>query len=201
MALQDYVQNKPVLETQRLILRPLQKDDVADLKEWLSDASVYQYWGKRPGKSELNPELLFQKPEKATKSFHWGIVHKQEHKVIGEMWVYLIENNRMAKVAFRLSPAYQGNRLMTEALVRVVIFCFEETELQRLWSDVHTQNIASYKTMEKAGFRREGLIREGKMVNTYCDYYLYGMTKADYIEISNKGLPPYEHCERFFRKT
>ena len=21
-------------------------------------------------------------------------------------------------------------------------------------------------------------------VNTYCDYYLYGMTKADYIEIS-----------------
>ena len=40
------------------------------------------------------------------------------------------------------------------------------------------------KTLEKAGFKREGLIREGKMVNTYCDYYLYGMIKADYIEIS-----------------
>lgn len=198
MALQDYVQDKPVLETQRLILRPLQRDDVADLKEWLSDASVYQYWGKHPGKSDLNPELLFQKPEKPTKSFHWGIVHKQDHKVIGDMWVYLIENNRMAKVAFRLSPAYQGNRLMTEALARVVIFCFEETELQRLWSDVHTQNIASYKTMEKAGFLREGLIREGKMVNTYCDYYLYGMTKTDYIEITDKRLPPYAHCERFY---
>ena len=61
---------------------------------------------------------------------------------------------------------------------------FEETELQRLWADVHTQNIASYKTLEKAGFKREGLIREGKMVNTYCDYCLYGMIKADYIEIS-----------------
>ena len=61
---------------------------------------------------------------------------------------------------------------------------FEETELQRLWADVHTQNIASYKTLEKAGFKREGLIREGKMVNTYCDYYLYGMIKDDYIEIS-----------------
>ena len=98
--------------------------------------------------------------------------------------MYLIENDRMAKVAFRLSPAYQGNRLMTEALARVAIFCFEETELQRLWADVHVQNIASYKTLEKAGFKREGLIREGKMVNTYCDYYLYGMIKADYIEIS-----------------
>ena len=27
------------------------------------------------------------------------------------------------------------------------------------------------------------------MVNTYCDYYLYGMTKADYIEITDKGYP------------
>jgi len=112
------------------------------------------------------------------------LTNKQDHKVIGDMWVYLIENDRMAKVAFRLSPACQGKRLMTEALVRAVTFCFEETELQRLWADVHIQNIASYKTLEKAGFKREGLIRGGKMVNTYCDYYLYGMIKADYIEIS-----------------
>ena len=94
------------------------------------------------------------------------LTNKQDHKVIGDMWVYLIENDRMAKVAFRLSPACQGKRLMTEALVRAVTFCFEETELQRLWADVHIQNIASYKTLEKAGFKREGLIRGGKMVNT-----------------------------------
>ena len=118
--------------------------------------------GQTPGKSDLNPELLFQKQEKPAKSFHWGIIHKQDHKVIGDMWVYLIENDRMAKVAFRLSPACQGKRLMTEALVRAVTFCFEETELQRLWADVHIQNIASYKTLEKAGFKREGLIRGGK---------------------------------------
>ena len=185
MKLQDYIDNKPVLETQRLLLRPLRQADVSDLKEWLGNRSIYRYWGKRPGKSDLNPELLFQKPERATKSFHWGIVHKQDDKVIGEMWVYLIENDRMAKVAFRLSPAYQGNALMTEALSQVVIFCFEKTELQRLWADVHTQNIASYKTLENAGFKREGHIREGKMVSTYCDYYLYGMIKADYLEKPN----------------
>ena len=32
MKLQDYVQNKPVLETEQLILRPLRKEDVTDLK-------------------------------------------------------------------------------------------------------------------------------------------------------------------------
>ena len=34
---------------------------------------------------------------------------------------------------------------------------------------------------------------EGKMVNTWCDYYLYGMTKADYAEIVDKGLPIYRN--------
>ena len=130
-------------------------------------------------KGEKKPELLFEKQEKPTKSFHWGIVHKNDNKVIGEMWVYLIENNRMAKVAFRLSPAYQGNGFMAEALTGVVQFCFKNTELQRLWSDVHILNHASYKTMEKVGFIREGHIRQGKMVNTYCDYYLYGLLKSD----------------------
>jgi ribosomal-protein-alanine N-acetyltransferase len=187
MALQDYIHEKPVLETERLILRALELSDIADLKEWLGDTSLYRYWGKRPGKTDLNPELIFQRREKPTKSFHWGIIHKADNKVIGEIWVYLIENNRMAKVAFRLSPRYQGNSFMTEALAQTVIFCFENTELRRLWSDVHILNTASYMTLEKTGFKREGHIREGKMVNIYCDYYLYGMTKADYIDITDKG--------------
>ena len=47
MKLQDFVQDKPILVTEQLILRPLRKEDVADLKEWLGDSSVYRYWGKR----------------------------------------------------------------------------------------------------------------------------------------------------------
>ncbi len=56
-----------------------------------------------------------------------------------------------------------------------------QTELQKIWTDVHILNHASYKTLEKVGFQREGHIRGGKMVNTYCDYYLYGILKSDYI--------------------
>lgn len=192
MALQDYIQKKPILETETLMLRTLEPSDVADLKEWLSESSLYEYWGKRPSKSDVNPELLFLKSVKPAKSFHWGIIYKADKKVIGELWVYLIENDRMAKVAFRLSPAYQGKGLMSKALASVVSFCFEKTELQRLWTDVHILNISSYKTLEKVGFKREGHVRNGKMVNTYCDYYLYGMTKADYIEITDKNQLSYD---------
>lgn len=79
MSLQDYISEKPVIHTEHLILRTMNKNDIADLKKWMGDVSLYEYWGKRPSKSEENPELLFEKQD--------SVVH----------------------------------------------FCFENTELQRLW--------------------------------------------------------------------
>lgn len=86
MRLQDYIYEKPVLETERLTLRTMTSADTADLKEWLSDNSLYQYWGKHPGKSDLSPEILFQKKEKPTKSFHWGVVHNKDKPVRSGIW-------------------------------------------------------------------------------------------------------------------
>ena len=104
MALVDYISSKPMIDTKRLQLRPMCASDVPALKEWLHDPSIYTYWGKGPSKAEKNPELLFEKAEKPTKSFHLGIEEKASGKVIGDLYVYLIENDRMASVAIRISP-------------------------------------------------------------------------------------------------
>ncbi|MBR2548175.1 MAG: GNAT family N-acetyltransferase [Eubacterium sp.] len=181
MSLEDYIHNKPVIETGRLILRPLVSSDIMALKEWMPDKSVYTYWGKGPGKSEKNPELLFEKEEKPTKSFHLGIAEKVSDNVIGDIWVYLIENDRMAQIAIRLSKLAQGIGYGTEALSAMTRFCFENTELKRLWTKVDIRNIASCKILEKCGYTKEGLIRQGKMVNTWCDYYIYGVLDSDFV--------------------
>ena len=80
MALADYIFKKPVIDTGRLTLRPMCAKDVPALKEWLPDPSIYTYWGKGPGKAEKNPELLFEKDEKQTKSFHLGIEKKHPER-------------------------------------------------------------------------------------------------------------------------
>ena len=46
MALSDYIEKKPVIETKRLIIRPMRADDVDALRKWLPDRSIYTYWGK-----------------------------------------------------------------------------------------------------------------------------------------------------------
>ena len=104
---------------------------------------------------------------------------KVNDKVIGDLWVYLIENDRMASVAIRLAAAYQGKGYGTESLLAMTEFCFEHTELKRLWAEVDIRNTSSWKMLEKCGYVREGLIRQGKMVNTWCDYYIYAKLKEE----------------------
>ena len=179
MALKDYIDNKPVIETDRLVIRPMNVTDIPALKKWMPDGSIYTYWGKGPGKAEKQPELLFEKKERPTKSFHLGIAEKETDEVIGDLWVYLIENDRMAQIAIRLSGEKHGRGYGTEALSAMTGFCFENTELKRLWTQVDVRNTASVRMLEKCGYTREGLIRQGKMVNTWCDYYIYGILASD----------------------
>lgn len=179
MALADYVHRKPTIETGRLVLRPMGPGDVPALAEWMGDRAMYEFWGKGPGRAEKNPSLLFEKAERAAKSFHLGIAGKAEGKVVGDVWVYLIENDRMAQVAVRVGRAWQGKGYGTEALGAMTRFCFEHTELRRLWTKVDVRNAASCRMLEKCGYRREGLVRQGKMVSTWCDYYIYGILAED----------------------
>lgn len=71
MALADYIYNKPTIETDRIVIRPMIIEDVTDLKEWMPDKSIYTYWGKDPSKTERNPELLFEKEKSLQKVFIW----------------------------------------------------------------------------------------------------------------------------------
>lgn len=175
--LNDYINNKPAIESERLILRPLVKTDVQDLREWTPNKDIYKFWGKNPGKNDLKPELMFEKPEKPSKSFHLGIETKDNKKIVGDIYIYLIEKDRKAKVAIRLNPKYHNFGIGTEAVETMAKWCFKNTELEIIWSDVYKENLPSIRLLEKSGFVRTKEVKQGKMVSTICDYYLYELHK------------------------
>ena len=85
----------------------------------------------------------------------------------------------VSHIGYRISAAYQNMGFVTEALRRVIRFCFEETGIQRLEAEVMTVNVASNRVMEKCGFTCEGTKRQAKFVNIYTDFNIYGLLRSD----------------------
>ncbi|MDO4318490.1 MAG: GNAT family N-acetyltransferase [Lachnospiraceae bacterium] len=107
--LKDYATDKPILETDRLLLRALTESDVPDLKEWLGKEEIYTYWGRKASKGEKDPELLFIDPRpwvkrKPSLDFRWGMLLKETNTVIGIMEVFDIQNERMGGYRVPIEP-------------------------------------------------------------------------------------------------
>ena len=207
--LKDYLEQKPTIETPRLLLRPLTPDDVPDLRRWLARDEIYTYWGRPASKGEREPEMMFVDPRpwvkrKPSPDFKWGIVLKVDGlpqspsatapsgrepfgRVIGDISIFDIENSRMGSVGYRLDPDLWGQGYTCEALAAAVDFIFTHTELDRLQATADVRNTASNRVLEKCGFVHEGTVRHGKMVSTYCDYNIWGMLREDFEAAPKEG--------------
>lgn len=187
--LKDWMAGLPVIEAERVILRPFVPEDAGDMRLWLGRDEVYTYWGRKASRGEREPELLFtsRRPWNVPRDdLRWAIVDRESGRVIGDLSLFHIENQRMGDVGYRLAPELWGQGLMTEALGALIRTLFTETELQRLQATADVRNLASCRVLEKCGFVREGTVRQGKMVSVYCDYHIYGLLPSD-LPLSTKS--------------
>ena len=158
-------------------------------KNWVlfhtADERLYKYWGRRMTVREREPVELFRskKKDEEPDAIRWGIELKSCHVIVGEVVVFNIQNDRMGELGYRLAYCMHGKGYCSEALSRIVKFCFEETQLQRLELKAMVENIASNKVAQKCGFVCEGTVRQGKFVNVYADFNSYGMIRSDYIKL------------------
>lgn len=168
------------LHTERLELRRIETRDSDALSKWISDSEMYTYWGQSPRECELNPDEYFEKGIEEG-SVQLGVELKETGEVIGEVFVYDIEDERIAMIGYRIGKPWQGRGFAVEASMAVIDWLFENTQLDRLQTFVDIRNIASCRVIEKCGFTKEGTVRHGKMIDVYCDYNIYGLLREDRI--------------------
>jgi ribosomal-protein-alanine N-acetyltransferase len=84
-------------------------------------------------------------------------------------------------VGYSLASAEWGNGYMQEALTALLDYGFSELDLNRVEADVDPRNAASGRSLERLGFRREGLLRERWIVGgEVSDTALYGLLRKDW---------------------
>lgn len=128
---------------------------------------------------------------KNNNKFTWSIFLK-DGNVIGQMTVQPNEqysdNPDIRDVGWFIDPKHQKNGYATEAAKAILDFMFNEVQIDKIQTSAAVTNQASWKLMEKLGFKYTG-----NKDSTYLDDYnnivkcsCYEITREEYIKFNNK---------------
>lgn len=151
------------LETARFTLRKIETGDLETLHSYWSDIVVTEYMNvtlKTIEETKHMVDLLNSLPETG-EGRRWAIVNKKDGIVIGSCGYHNVKaEHRRAEVGFELGREYWGKGVIQEVMNAVIRHCFEEIGLNRIEAFVTVGNNRSLNTLEKLGFKPEGVLRE-----------------------------------------
>lgn len=170
----------PILHTPRLVLRPVQEGDVADIYAIYSDETALEHFAREPlpdlaAAREMFENNLAFDDDKAAQ--FWAICLAESDRMIGTFTLFHIsETNRRAEVGYILNREFWGKGYASEALNCMIDYCFETLEFGRLEADVDPANAGSLRLLERNGFEREGYFRKRWFVRgKWYDSVMFGL--------------------------
>ena len=144
------------LETERLILRPWQMEDLEDFYEYASIEGLGQMAGWMPHRSMDESRSILNLFMDGKKTF--ALEHKETGKVIGSLGIEEPdpdpENEMLGReIGYALHKDYWGQGLMPEAVKAVISWCFDTLHYDYLICCHFDWNKQSKRGIEKCGFR------------------------------------------------
>ena len=101
-------------------------------------------------------------------------------EVIGTVGLAISDLDHQAEIGYWFGRDYWGNGFCTEAVVAVLDYGFEKLGLNRIFAQHIARNGASARVLEKAGFSKEGVLRQhARKWGVFEDVVCYGMLCKD----------------------
>ena len=165
------------LETERLVLREFQQDDVKDLVGWQRDSGAA--YTEAEARSFLN--FAFQEYVKWGIG-PWGIVLKKTGVVIGSCGFCDIDLARATgDVNYFVTPQHRRHGLATEALGAILHFGFDDLELTRIEARCIMSDVSSERVAQKAGMIFERVIPSDEDAKDEGNgFRLHAITRRDF---------------------
>lgn len=145
-----------ILETERFILRPWEKEDAAAVYELAKDPNVGPPCGWTPHKSLQESKAVLR--DILMNDYTFAIVAKDTKQVIGNISIMPYSESRFARsdnqaeIGFWLGYPYWGQGYMTEACKKMIEYGFNELKLDIIWCGHESGNMGSMRVQQKAGF-------------------------------------------------
>ena len=181
-----------MLVGRQISLRPLRGDDIGPLHASSLDLETRGLWYPLPGTPLGKFEAAF------AESGFWSrdegifaIVDRNERLVGIVGWELLNGDIPDIEVSYRLlDQADRGKGIATEALGLLTGWLFDTGHANRLRANVHVDNKASRRVVEKSGFTQEAIARASWYNRgQWHDAAVYTITRGEFEELRRAAAP------------
>lgn len=153
----------PTIETERLVVRPYQAEDVPAIFEYMSDPEVARYGGFPPWSLEITQDIvnkIVQRQEQASPEeppCSFVVTLRTDGTLIGNCRIGRDRNNsEQADIAYFFNRHYWRQGYATEAVCALISYGFTQFDvLRQIYALCLPENIGSWRVMEKAGMQKE----------------------------------------------
>jgi RimJ/RimL family protein N-acetyltransferase len=167
-----------LVETDRLLMRPITRDDLPVLLRFRANEEVSRYLG---GPEMSTPEFIAKRLEfylDCHRQYGFGMCvlrRKEGGEMIGWSGIQPLEDTGQIEVGYGFDRPHWGKGYATEAANAWLRYGFETAGLARIVAVAAPENTASRHVMEKLGMRYE---RDERHYNSDC--VLYAITREEF---------------------
>jgi len=163
------------LEDEEVLLRPFERGDVAAIVAACQDPEIPR-WTSVPAPYTESDALAWLD---STEEESFAVVDGSSGDLLGSIGVRFLGDG-VAEVGYWVAKEARGRGVATRALILVAGWVFENTEVGRVQLRADTENIASQRVAEKAGFVREGVMRAAlALKGERRDVVMYSRVRED----------------------
>ena len=166
------------IETDKVFTRPITLGDIVDLREYLQDEYVMQYFDHGV-LSDENIVKLIDMEETI-----YGIVLKENNKVIGHFIYHEWFMNNTYEIGWLISKKYHNKGIIFCLVSAFLVFSFRVDKDIRVIDTCQPENIASKRICEKIGMRQEGHFKKAIYIarkNEWWDELFFSILDEEYL--------------------
>jgi [ribosomal protein S5]-alanine N-acetyltransferase len=173
------------LTSERLVLKPHRAENFERLHAWKNDHEINAMSADsvKPSSEDESRKTLERWMQESDDIIHLAIHLADSDELIGFLHIALIEpEHRRCKIGIVIGEKqHWGQGHGTEALRRAVDHCFTDMDMNRIGAETYASNPRSLGMLERAGFVREGVLRESVYKDGgFVDEYQYGLLRSDW---------------------
>lgn len=150
--------SKPILETERLLLREITHADCEELLQIWGDADAMRLFPRVLNRQEMT-EWIDRNLKRYECHGHgvWAVILKDSQQFVGDCGLVIqeVDGVEELEVGYHFNPKFWGRGFATEAARGCMEYAFTQLNRRRVISMVRPENLPSRRVAERNGLKIE----------------------------------------------